>query len=240
MGMRRWEYTSDETGACVNALAERVVRHVSTKSDTKVRVDVRRGDGRGLVRMLREGLPQGVAIDDNASSPSMKSLSAKLDVSVHVASDVWGLCNVAKVAEPLTPLTKQLKMYAAWVRSNLELIKARSTEILPAPAIGAIAISVIANVFYIGADVYIHTLLGYQLDRSDWDKSYATAIRDAVNNKIVVLDTADGYCADTLSDATNPEDKDLFGTFRLALAAGISAAAVILTRANKALAQIED
>ncbi len=93
---KKWRrYTGGSTrrmrrGACVRALVDRVVRHAS---GSKVRVDVRRGDGRGLVRMLRT---RGVEIDDNASSSS--SMSAKLDVSVHVASHVLSLCNVAKCA----------------------------------------------------------------------------------------------------------------------------------------------
>jgi hypothetical protein len=110
--MRRWEYTSDETGACVSKFAAQVVRDVNRES--AIRVCVRRGDGKKLVEMLRSGLPN-TKIE---LTPMALSLSAKLDVSVQVWEGqnerlVWELCNVAAVATQWT-----LKDYYEWAKKH--------------------------------------------------------------------------------------------------------------------------
>jgi hypothetical protein len=210
-----WEYTSDETGACVRALADRVVRHAS---GSKVRVDVRRGDGRGLVRMLRDGLPRGVEIDDNASASS-SSMRAKLDVSVHVASHVLSLCNVAKVAARLPP-GPPLAKYAEWVTANLGTIDARVNAILG----GGMFLKFERSLQLSAAEAALRTLLGYERD-TNWatlDEVEATAIRDAVEplGKAFEILILNDTCIEVLGLATTQEDRELFQTFQLALAAG--------------------
>ena len=223
--VHRWEYTSDETGACVRALADRVVRHAS---GSKVRVDVRRGDGTGLVRMLRT---RGVEIDDNASSSS--SMSAKLDVSVHVASHVLSLCNVAKVAARLPPLAK----YAEWVTANLGTIDARVNAILG----GSMFFRLDRSRRLSAAEASLRTLLGYQLD-TNWatlDEVEATAIREAVEPLGKAFEILNDTCIEVLGLATTQEDNELLQTFQLALAAGQSARDVTLTRVSAVLARFE-
>jgi hypothetical protein len=223
-----WEYTSDETGACVRALADRVVLHAH---GSKVRVDVRRGDGTGLVRMLRDGLPRGVEIDDNASSSS--SMSAKLDVSVHVASHVWSLCNVAKVTARLPP-GPPLAKYAEWVTANLGTIDARVNAIL-----GGSFIRLDRSRRLSAAEAALRTLLGYHLD-TNWatiDEVEATAIRDAVEPLGKAFEILNDTCIEVLGLATTTqEDKELFQTFQLALAAGRD---VTLTLVSAVLARFE-
>ena len=220
-----WEYTSDETGACVRALADRVVRHAS---GSKVRVDVRCGDGEGLVRMLRT---RGVEIDDNASSSS--SMRAKLDVSVHVASHVLSLCNVAKVAARLPP-GPPLAKYAEWVTANLGTIDARVNAILG----GSMFVRFDRSRRLSAAEAALRTLLGYQLD-TNWatlDEVEATAIRDAVEPLGKAFEILNDTCIDVLRLATTQEDRELFQTFQLALAA---ARDVTLTLVSAVLARFE-
>ena len=55
--IRRWVYTSDETGACVHEFARQVVAHVRELStrDRTVRVAVMHGDGRGARGCASDG-----------------------------------------------------------------------------------------------------------------------------------------------------------------------------------------
>jgi hypothetical protein len=114
--MWRWEYTSDDTGACVSKFAAQVVRDVNR--ERAIRVCVRRGDGKKLVEMLRSGLPNTkIELTSMASS-----LSAKLDVSVQVLEGQneklgFELCNVEKRrAAVATPWT--LTEYHEWAKNH--------------------------------------------------------------------------------------------------------------------------
>jgi hypothetical protein len=162
-------------------------------------------------------------------------MRAKLDVSVHVASHVLSLCNVAKVAARLPPLAK----YAEWVTANLGTIDARVNAIL----VGGM------DMYYqnvrsrrlSAAEAALRTLLGYQLD-TNWatlDEVEATAIRDAVEPLGKAFEILNDTCIEVLRLATTQEDKELFQTFQLALAAGQSARDVTLTRVSAVLARFE-
>jgi hypothetical protein len=83
-------YTSDETGACVRALACRILEHVRLEQG-EARVVVKHGDATRLVEALRSG---GMRVTVDIASRAASSLLT-LEVVVNGES-TFGLCNVAK------------------------------------------------------------------------------------------------------------------------------------------------
>jgi ribosomal protein L13 len=104
MGNRgEWTFTSDETGACMQALVHRVVAQAqSAGAGARVVVVVRNGDGSGLVDELRRRLlPSKVAVECNAPAAA-EGTSRRLYIEVRIVAlertcARLGLYNVRKV-----------------------------------------------------------------------------------------------------------------------------------------------
>jgi hypothetical protein len=209
--MRRWEYTSDETGACVSKFAAQVVRDVNRESS--IRVCVRRGDGKKLVEMLRSGLPN-TNIELTCMSSSM---GAKFDVSVQVWEGqnerlVWELCNVERRAV-VAPWTRTLKAHYEWAKNHNTTAPALLMLVKP-------------------LEVCLRLLLGYG---SRW---WAALERDEFKERLgacqVALDSLRSFqalCGSLLQD--KPDDANLL-RYQSATEAGIDAAEEIINNAEKA------
>ena len=215
--MRRWDYTSDETGACVSKFAAQVVRDVHHES--AIRVCVRRGDGKKLVEMLRSGLPK-VKIELSCMS---SSLSAKLDVSVQVWEGqnerlVWELCNVEKRrAAVATQWT--LEDYYEWAKKH------RSD-----PALAALG-----DINMDGLLECLRRLLGYGQDTSWWAALQLDVFLDCFKycqETVYFLESLQKPCGDLLY--ANPGNASLVRCLS-AIDAGIHAANESIARAEEVL-----